>query len=53
MKYFNVKTITMPDGTVYTMYNVKTEIDDPFGDGCSALGKIIFDINEVLVVTGC
>jgi hypothetical protein len=53
MKYFNVKTITMPDGTAYTMNNVKTEIEDPFGDGCSALGNIIFDINEVLVVTGC
>jgi hypothetical protein len=53
MKYFETKEITMPDGTVYTMNNVKTEMNYPFDDKCYAIAKIIFDIDEVLVVTGC
>jgi len=52
-KYFQVKTITIPDGTIHTMNNVKTSMSYPFDDKCFAIAKISFDIDEVLILTGC
>lgn len=53
MKYFDTKTITLPDGTVYNMNNVKTAVNYPFSEKCYGIVTITFDINEVIVLTGC
>ncbi len=53
MKYFETKEITLPNLTVYTMNNVKTEPTYPFSSKCYGIVRITFDIDEVLVVTGC
>lgn len=50
-KYFNNKQITFPNGDIFDMHNVKTEIEHPF-DTSLAIAKITFDIDETIVVNG-
>lgn len=53
LKYFNEKRITMQNGDVETMLNVKTSVNYPFDNKCLCIGKIEFDVDETIILTGC
>lgn len=53
MKYFNTRQITMQNGDVETMYNLKTSVTYPFDNKCLAIAKIEFDIDETIVMVDC
>lgn len=53
IKYFSTVTITNSLGEVKTMKNIKTDVTYPFTDKTYGIVKIEFDIDEVLMVTGC
>jgi hypothetical protein len=53
MKYFNQKRITMQNGDIETMLNVRTSVNYPFDNKCFGIAKIEFDIDETIVLTGC
>lgn len=53
MKYFNQKLITMQNGDIETMMNVKTSVSYPLDTSCFGIAKIDFDVDETIVLTGC
>jgi hypothetical protein len=53
MKYFNTKEITMINGDIEPMKNVKTSVSYPFDNKSLAIAKIEFDIDEMIVVVDC
>jgi hypothetical protein len=53
MKYFNHKQITMQNGDIEQIKNVKTSVDYPFDSTCLSVASIEFDIDEVIVITDC
>lgn len=53
MKYFNTKHITMINGKIEPMKNVKTSVSYPFDNKSLAIAKIEFDIDEMIVVVDC
>ena len=53
IKYFNKKEITMQNGDIVTMKNVKTSVNYPFDNKCLAIAKIEFDVDETIVLVDC
>lgn len=53
MKYFNTKSITMQNGDVQIMKNVKTSVSYPFDNKSLGIVKIEFDIDETIVMVDC
>ena len=52
-KYFETVTVTTSTNDVWTMKNIETEVSYPFPDKTYGIVKIKFDIDEVLIMTGC
>lgn len=53
LKFYEFVTVTTPIGDVWTMHNIKTEVNYPFSNKTYGIVKIEFDIDESLVVSGC
>lgn len=53
LKYFNTKKITMQNGDIEDMKNVKTSVTYPFENKCLGIAKIEFDIDETIVMVDC
>jgi hypothetical protein len=53
LKFFKYVTVTTPIGDIWTMKNIKTEVNYPFSNKTYGIMKIEFDIDEVLTITGC
>lgn len=53
LKYFNTKNITMQNGDIEEMKNVKTSVTYPFENKCLGIAKIEFDIDETIVMVDC
>lgn len=53
IKYFDTRLITMQNGDIETMKNVKTSVEYPFDNKCLAIAKIEFDVDEVVTMVDC